>query len=180
VNGLPPPEWRSRCAPLVHETERSAVSRAHPDLVLWYSSWELNDLVVNGHVVRFGTPAGDALLLSRMEAALPLLTQDGRAQLALLTDEPAPVDLGSRFLKAGGPVDDAKRAHLAEVYRKFAARHPGEVTVIDPTPVLCPGGPPCHRIVDGIDPRPIDGNHFGTDGAVLVARWLMPRLAQLG
>src|SRR5262249_47524799 len=101
-------------------------------------------------------------------------------QLVMLTDVDAPVDLGTRFLKSGGPVDDAKRAHLTEVYREFARRHPGQVTVIDPSPVLCPGGPPCHAIVDGVNPRPLDGNHFGTDGAVLVARWLLPRLGQLG
>jgi peptidoglycan/LPS O-acetylase OafA/YrhL len=179
LDNLPPPEWRARCAPLVHETETSAVDHSKPDLVLWYSSWELDNLMVNGHVVRFGTPADDAVLLSRMDAALPLLTR-GRAQLVLLSLVDAPVDLGTRFLKAGGAVDDANRAHLNELYHEFAARHPGQVTVIDQTPVLCPGGPPCHHIVDGIDPRPLDGNHFGTDGAVLVARWLMPKLGQLG
>jgi peptidoglycan/LPS O-acetylase OafA/YrhL len=170
---LPPPAWRKMCAPLVHTTESRAAGRA--DVVLWYSSWELDDLMVNGHVVRFGTPADDLVLLSRMNAALALLTK-GHSQLVFLTDVPKPVDLGLFH----GTDDDARRAHLTELYHEFAARYPGQVTVIDPSPVLCPGGPPCHRkVANGLDPRPFDGDHFGTDGAVLVAKWLMPRLGRL-
>jgi SGNH domain (fused to AT3 domains) len=169
------PAGRRRVRREERETEARVIGQDQPDIVLWYSSWELFDHRVGEQIVRFGTPAGDQLLLSRMEEALPRLTRGG-AHLVLLTAVPAPVEI--TFFRQGGDIDDRRRKHLNEIERTFASRHPDQVTVIDLTTILCPGGPPCHRVVSGIDARPIDGSHFGTDGATMVARWLMPQLAQ--
>jgi peptidoglycan/LPS O-acetylase OafA/YrhL len=177
VGGLPPPSWIRRCQTLVRETESRVLGRARPDIVVWDSIWEVFDHRVDGRIVRFGTPAGDQLLLSRMEQALPRLTRNG-AHLVILTAVPVPVEF-TFWRGPNGDLDDRKRAHLNELERTFAQRHPDQVSVIDLTPILCPGGPPCHQIVNGIDPRPVDGSHLGTEGATLVARWLMPQLAQI-
>jgi peptidoglycan/LPS O-acetylase OafA/YrhL len=177
IHGVPPPTWTRRCRPLVRETEARVLGQAQPDIVLWDSIWELFDHRVGGQIARFGTPAGDQLLLNRMEQALPRLTHNG-ARLVILTAVPIPVEF-TFWRGPKGDLDDSKRKHLNEVARTFASRHPDQVSVIDLTPILCPGGPPCHRVVNGIDARPIDGSHFGTDGATMIARWLMPQLAQL-
>ncbi len=49
----------SRCPELVDADERAALARARPTIVLWMSIWEKSDLVVDGHTVVAGTPAGE-------------------------------------------------------------------------------------------------------------------------
>jgi sugar lactone lactonase YvrE len=60
--------------------------------------------------------------------------------------------------------------------RRFAARHPGRITVIDLARRLCPQGPPCRPVVDGRQPRP-DGAHFDAPGSVWAAHWVLAQLA---
>ena len=84
---------------------------------------------------------------------------------------------------------------LNELYTQYARAHSATVSVVDFAAAVCPGGPPCPRTVDGIEPRPLDGMHFtpqtATWGsrplldAVLACRpaasgWLCPEQASAG
>lgn len=40
---------------------------------------------------------------------------------------------------------------------------------------VCPSGPPCPILVDGIAPRG-DGAHYTAEGSLWVARWIMPQI----
>jgi lysophospholipase L1-like esterase len=96
-------------------------------------------------------------------------------RLVFLTNPPtAPNPL--RGIPAG---DAAKFAHLNDLYAKFAAQHPDDVTVVDLGELVCPGGAsngPCPVTQDGVTLRPKDGGHYEADGAAWVAPRLMPKI----
>ncbi len=56
--------------------------------------------------------------------------------------------------------------------RNVARSDPDRVRLVDLGQWLCPLGPPCPEVVDGILARPNDGGHFSPEGAA----WLAPRL----
>src|SRR5262249_40347669 len=70
------------------------------------------------------------------------------------------------------PGANAKIDQLNGLYWKFAAAHPQDVSVVDISPIVCPGGPPCPTTLDGIVLRPKDGGHYEAEGAA----WVAPRL----
>ena len=53
-------------------------------------------------------------------------------------------------------------------FAAFAARHPGQVDIVDPVPVLCPGGGAC-AAATGDEPNYIDDDHMSTVGRARVA-----------
>jgi len=168
------PRETQRCDSTVHALQAAVLTRGRPDLVVWYSGPDIADQRVGRRVVRFGTPDADALLLARMDAALARLT--GGARLVIVTNAP------DAAVEHARPPDAARTAailHLDALYRDFAARHPGRVVVADLVPVLCPGGPPCPRLVQGVVARPVDGVRLDGQGSVIVARWLVPELASI-
>ena len=71
--------------------------------------------------------------------------------------------------------DDAGYVRLNALLRRFQARHPNNVTLVDLAATLCPSGPPCPALVAGTQPRP-DGHHFTPDAATSAARWLLSQI----
>jgi hypothetical protein len=148
-----------------------------PDIVIWMSIWEKSDVIANGQTLVSGTPAGDAEMLRRMNAELARITAYG-AKVALVTiAAPAPNDAQGTS-NTSNAVDDASYARLDSIDRRFAAAHPGQVTIIDLAHRLCPSGPPCPEDVEGLRMRP-DGRHFTPKAAAIEAQWLVPQLARL-
>ena len=77
------------------------------------------------------------------------------------------------------PEDQPERVDAwNSLLRTAAAQRPGQVSVLDIDPVVCPGGKFTWRI-DGLRVRS-DGLHY-TPAAVqrLIAPWLLPRLARI-
>lgn len=170
-----PFEWSEPCAENIGPAHDGLISRHDPDLVVWLSTWDLADRLVDGEVVRAGTPEGDSALLGSMEEARKRLTAGG-ARVVLLTVAPnAPSDTA--------PADDdsdGEKSHYAALLRRFAAAHPRTVSVVDLAALVCPGGPPCPEEVDGIRLRP-DGGHFTRETSPWVAERLVPMLlAEMG
>ena len=64
---------------------------------------------------------------------------------------------------------------LDALLRRFQARHPGTVTLVDLATQLCPTGPPCPAKVDGIHARP-DGRHFTPTAATWAARYILTQI----
>ncbi len=166
-----------RCPFMVDEAVTPAVFELRPDVIVWLSLWEKSDLIVGNQTLVSGTPAGDAAMLARMDAELAKLTLYG-AKVAVLTEAaPAPND-AEGVANTSNAVDDAGYARLQSILERFAARHPGEVTLVDLAKQICPDGPPCPENVDGLRLRP-DGRHFTPAAASIEAQWLMPKIVAL-
>jgi lysophospholipase L1-like esterase len=73
--------------------------------------------------------------------------------------------------------DPPRVDHWNALLRAAAARHPDAARVVDLNQFASPGG--YTDTLDGVAPLRGDGVHFTDPGADLVARWLLPRLADV-
>ena len=165
-----------RCPQMVDAAQIPAVAMMRPDVVIWMSIWEKSDVIAGGSTLVSGTPSGDAEMLRRMDAALARVTMYGAKVVLVTVAAPAPNDAQGTS-NASNAVDDAGYARLDRIDRRFAQRHPGQVTIVDLAHQLCPDGPPCPEDVDGLRMRP-DGRHFTPTAATIEARWMMPRIVE--
>ncbi len=67
---------------------------------------------------------------------------------------------------------------LNDLYRRFAAAHPDEVTLIDLNHFACPEDRFTDVVINGVKMRD-DGLHFTPQGSTVVANWLAPQLLQI-
>ncbi len=163
-----PWSWSPRCAAGIPALHERAIASVDPDLVVWLSTWEVNDRLVGGRRLVFGTPEADVALLHDIDAAARRLTSRG-AHLVILA--PAPRGPSDR-----GVVDHPERyAHYAELLHAYAAMHAQSVSVVDLSPLLCPAGTPCPRQLDGMVVRP-DGTHFSATSSAWVAARVWPEI----
>jgi hypothetical protein len=162
--------WATACDRAVPQRQRSTLNISQPDLVVWYSNWEYVNRVKDGRVLWTGSTAHDDDVLANMEDSLSRLSAKG-ARLALLSVPPT-VD---GFTRQATPLINARIAHLDSVLRTFASRHPGEVTMVNFSALVCDGKSPCPLTIDGVTIRPLDGAHLGPEGAAVVG----PRLAAI-
>ncbi|MEX2255400.1 MAG: acyltransferase family protein [Acidimicrobiia bacterium] len=160
--------WGRGCSDGTIDYLDLAVSTRAPTTVLWLSTWEMTDRIVDGTLYKFGTKRGDAALLEKFEESYAHITKDG-AQLLLVTNTPRAEHSDTQVRNAA---EDHRAEHLNDLYRQFAARHPDTVSVVDLASIVCPSGPPCPEYVDGIRLRPRDGGHYEGDGP----EWVAPRL----
>lgn len=161
---------QQHCAATAANYETSAVQQTSAQVALWFSSWELGDHLVNGSIVKFDSPAGDALIEDELAKALARFQTVGVTKLVLLT-YPVRAEHSDRVV-APNAVDLRRPPRMNSVFRRFAAKHPGDVVVVDLAKIVCPKGPPCPEYLDGVRLRPGDGAHFAPEGA----QWLAPRL----
>ena len=163
-----------RCHALVDWAVRNALARARPTIVIWMSAWEKSDLVIGGHTIVAETPRWEAEIMSRMDGALARLNAGGARVVVVTEAAPAP-NPAQRTETTDRNADDAGYVRLDTLLRKFQARHPDTVTLVDLAAKLCPRGPPCPAFVAGTQPRP-DGRHFPPSAATWAARWLLSEL----
>lgn len=174
ITGIPayptgsPIPWGPGCADGTPSFLSDSVHLANPQVVLWLSTWETADRIINGGFYQFGTPAADTQLLQLFDASRATLTSKG-ARLVMVTIAPHAVP--STNAPTDNPTDDAQYEHLNALFELFASQHSDTVTVVDLASIVCPTGPPCPALVDGIQLRP-DGGHFSSAGA----NWAAPRL----
>ena len=92
------------------------------------------------------------------------------AKVVMLTQPP--------FARNGHPTGpsatDADFERLNSLLTQFA-RHRPNVSLVNLSALVCPAGPPCPQITDGLGYR-TDGAHYSADGSLAVARWLLPQL----
>jgi peptidoglycan/LPS O-acetylase OafA/YrhL len=161
----------NKCRALLDYVEPRALARARPTVVLWMSIWEKSDLVIDGRTIVAGTPEWETTIQSRMDSALARLTAGG-ARVVLVT-EAAPAPNPAQGIEAfNRQADDEGYARLNDLLRRFAARHPENVTLFDLAERVCPGGAPCPSDVAGLEVRP-DGRHFTPAAAVWAVRILL-------
>ncbi|MGI8756106.1 MAG: acyltransferase family protein [Acidimicrobiales bacterium] len=163
----------SRCPEMVLRAQETSIRYFKPDLIVWMSTWEKADLIIGGRTYVSGTPSGDAAMLREMDTTLARITRRG-VKVALVTAAaPAPneADLNGTQRR----VADESAVRLRHIERRFAARHPAQVKLVDLGRRICPHGPPCPVEIGGVVLRP-DGRHFTPEAAAIESRWLLPRL----
>ena len=157
--------------------DRIAQGAAGPvDAIVWMSSWERMDQVVDGRVVPFGSEEGRRLVLAQMEGIYDLLREHTAAPVFIVSDAPPGPGDYQAGERRGARSEDHRFGDLAFVQRRFVAVHRGDTAFVDLARRVCPTGPPCDALRT-FNPRQQDGVHFSTEGSVWAARWLIPKLA---
>jgi peptidoglycan/LPS O-acetylase OafA/YrhL len=165
-DGQPYP-WSKECDRQITPALRTVVAtEPKPDLVVWLSTWDAVDRVLDGRRVVVGTRTGDAAVAQQIRDAANLLTAHGARLMIVSVARPVP---GSHTSLPG--LDEASRVRaINALYRSAGPTLDPRVRVVDLDPIVCPHGT-CRRVVDGVVLRP-DGTHFGTRGAQVVGRKL--------
>jgi peptidoglycan/LPS O-acetylase OafA/YrhL len=157
----------------------AASDKVKPDLVvLATGTWEVYDHQVDGRILRVGTEAYAHELETRYDQAIDALAGTGRP-VALLN---VPCLRQESFAVQGVDLandrnDPARQQWVNGVLARVAARHPGQVHVLDLRGLLCPADR-YSPVVGGVTVRP-DGVHVGESGGVVVWNWLAPQLRRL-
>lgn len=131
---------------------------------------------------RPGTPAYAALYEQQLQKAIDELSATGAT--VLMPDVPCLRNPRfSRELGRQTAANDERRRIENELLRRVAGRSENarRVIVVGLDAYLCPGGT-YQRSLGGVEVVRNDGEHFSTEGAELVARWLarqVPRLARV-
>ncbi len=161
-----PFNWTESCGERIDRRVELLLTH-RPTLVLWLSSWDFADQLIDGRHVRFGTPEGDRVLLESMEDLLGRFRSQGIPVAILIPAERAASD---RAEAATDP--DGYLARYQGLLRRFAEEHPEDVTLVDLAALICPEGPPCPERIVGRVIRP-DGGHFSPEGGAWVTRLLL-------
>ena len=156
---------------MAEKAQLQGLAKGDPDVILWYSGWEIASLEVDGKEIPFGTPEHDKILLQRMEAIYQRLHADG-AKILIVPPVPAlPIDGSIR----PSPQQYAAHQHLDALYREFATTHPDDVFVADLTAKLCPGWQ-CGKKVPKFETQSVDSVHFTPRNSAWTALWLWPHI----
>ncbi len=149
-----------------------------PDVaVLMLGIGEQFDREVAGAAVPFGSAAYEAFLDREIDRRVTVLGA-GRRPVVLVT-VPCHRVLESAANEIPLVINDDRRVQwLNDVQRRYAARHAGQVTLIDLFGFLCGGG--YTDQIYGVDPLRTDGLHFTPEGVQMIWRWLAPQLVAIG
>ncbi len=164
------PSHAPGCEKVVDGYEQTTLDRDHPDLVVWMSTWETYDRIVKGERIRFGGRAWDDMMLGEIDRAARRLTAGG-AHLVITTMPPR--EPNELMTASDAAAETSRFVRLNQLYTQYGRAHPDTVSVVDFADAVCPGGAPCPRTVDGINPRPLDGLHFTPQTAGWAAQQLL-------
>ncbi|MGB0502013.1 MAG: acyltransferase family protein, partial [Acidimicrobiales bacterium] len=156
--------WSGECVERVPVLHEQLIREHDPDLVIWHSTWETADRLLDEALLRFGTPDHDAALAREIDIVVERLNARG-AEVVILV---APPNAPSSFV---ADPDPTKMLHLADQLA-IAADRLDALSLVDLNPIVCPGGPPCPERIEGLTLRP-DGGHYSDEAAV----WLVAQLA---
>jgi hypothetical protein len=177
--------YTDKCQGKANLAETQAIERYRPSLVVWGSTDEQNSIVADtptgSKVLDTGSAEWKSVMLHRMNDRVDTLIAIGARVILLL--EPPPVHTGSQQHAVDST--DLAYEHMNALLTEVAARHPGHVAVVNLESRVCPSGPPCPYVVDGLGStlatatqaiRP-DTTHYLPAGSLWVARWLVPQIA---
>jgi hypothetical protein len=159
--------WGKACSDATPGYEAQVAQSSGARVVVALSTWEDADRIVNGQLVKFGTPAADPVWFRLLDEMRTRLTSSGARLLLVRMPPPA------KFSDLGPADPDAvhRMVLLGQLYQRYTLAHP-DVGLVDLSTIVCPTGPPCPEFVSGIRLRPADGGHYQPPGAA----WVAPRL----
>ncbi len=156
------------------------IAAFHPDIVVMvFGAMDSLDREVNGTLLATGTPEWEAFVTDGLQRQVQAFLSQG-TKVALLT---FPCSKPAAFALLPDPEgmeqDTYRRINaLDDLFRRFAAAHPDEVTLIDLNHFACPEDHFTDVVIDGVKMRD-DGLHFTPQGSTVVANWLAPQLVQI-
>ena len=156
------------------------IAAFHPDIVVMvFGAMDSLDREVNGTLLATGTPEWEAFVTDGLQRQVQAFLAQG-TKVALLTFPCSkPVAFALLPDPEGMEQDTYRRINaLNDVYRRFAAAHPDEVTLIDLNHFACPEDHFTDVVINGVKMRD-DGLHFSPQGSTIVANWLAPQLVQI-
>jgi hypothetical protein len=163
------PAWAAGCASNVDNWRREAAA-IPADLVLYLSTWDGSTRLLGDTFVDPITMTGFQTFSDLVRETVDAIAPPGSGRSVVLLAEAIP----TRGSVSGDATPERileARVHRA-VLRNVARSDPDRVRLVDLGQWLCPLGPPCPEIVDGIVARAEDGGHFSHEGAA----WFAPRL----
>lgn len=150
----------------------ASARKDRPDIaVVVVGAWEVFDLSLGGHNVRFGSQEWDRYLSQRLSLGVDALRRAGVPVVAVL-GVPCyrPVDGGGlTALPERG--NDSRTAHLNQLFQAFAKRDPVHTVFLSPPGQFCSDT----SIATDVDYR-WDGVHYYKPGAGLVFQAIVPQL----
>jgi peptidoglycan/LPS O-acetylase OafA/YrhL len=159
-----------------HQRIGTEINFYHPDIgVLFVGSWEQYDRIVNGKILKLGTPEFEAHVDAELSVLLAQLDPKTRP-VAVMND---PCHLTPDFGLGPEPrvVNDENRVRLLNgIVARFVAAQGPAVHLLDFHGFLCSGGYTATK--DGVTLR-TDGLHYTPQGARLIWTWLGPALLAL-
>jgi hypothetical protein len=150
------------------EKQEYMVRRFRPKIAIWSDVLDWSDIKLKDRVLVAGSPEWKRLMFAGWDRTLDRL---GGASVALVLPTwwaGAPRDAPAHFSV------DRQRA----LFRSWAARHSERVTAVDLGPVLCPAGPPCEEVVNGVRLR-TDYYHYSETGIRRVIAEIMAKVPAL-
>lgn len=138
------------------------------DTILWMSSWEAGDRIVDGVYYASNTPEHRAMLMRQFKQMVDKITVNG-AKVVFLTYPPA-IDHDNELDRFQNAEEHAASDDLNDFYFDFAKKYPNQATVLDFSKIACPNGYPCPTSIDGVKIRPLDGRHFTVESSEFLAR----------
>jgi hypothetical protein len=171
----PYPRLTENCHRIVQGRIYQALRTFQPKVVLWVSTWERMPTVDHDKVLATGSLAWRAVMRARMDSLYALIRASGARVVIATIAPPAPAGMigGGRITS---PRFDYRFGIMDDEIRQFAARHPDGVSLVDLAQKLCPEGPQCPAVVDGLELRQNDGVHFPPVGSAWFTRWILPTL----
>ena len=181
-NGAPTRQTQ-RCTLQAPELQSRMVRAYRPDVIYWYTGRDRYDIRAGDRVLQAGSPEWLAAAYADWDRTLDRLRTKGaevRLVLPFFNEgaDPAPC-IEPADLAVEACTQPLQNGALRQVYRDWAAHHPGGVTVVDVADRLCPVAP-CLTAIDGVAlRRPGDIIHFsnrrGPDRGRLAPRgWAPP------
>jgi peptidoglycan/LPS O-acetylase OafA/YrhL len=165
--------WAAGCGSLMVRLQLESVQQYRPDVVLWLSSWETADRIVNGTQFQMDSPTGIQMTLQLIDEAVSRLTSTG-ARVAFLTIAPT-----LPTLEYGAPTDEATKRVLLldQLLEQYASEHPATTFVVPLAEQYCPGLSNCPQSINGVDIRVSDGRHFSLQGSAWLAPWIFDQVS---
>ena len=175
-------EWRGvepRCLPGWRERWPAQLAEFRPHVVVaLFGAQDAFDRRIDGHVVAFDAPEGEALAREELGAALDTLSSTG-ARVILLTTPYYRLGWPQRVELKRSPLHEPWVDRYNAIQRDVAATRDEAVEVVDLNAFLDPGGT-WTDTVDGMKVRSYDRSHLSPLGARVVARWLLPEILRAG
>jgi hypothetical protein len=172
-----------KCQGAANMVETHAIERYRPSIIVWGSTEETGSIVVPTRTgsasLTSGTPAWKTEMFQRMNGRVEEFVATG-AKVVLLLEPPRVHSKVHRGVQPNS--EDLAYEQMNDLLKEVAARHRHDVAVVNLDGRVCPTGPPCQYVVDGIGPlnpfetvRP-DDVHYLPNGALWVAKWLVPQI----
>ncbi|CAG7573311.1 peptidoglycan/LPS O-acetylase OafA/YrhL [Barrientosiimonas humi] len=152
------------------------LKETQPNAIVWsLGGWEVFDHVVDGKVLRVGSPEYARYLDSRLQQGLTALSPSNAPVVITNVpcyNQPSYVVNGKDLARDRN--DPKRAAAVNQILSRFAAKNPERVKIADLDSFVCPSGKYQDRM-NGVQVRN-DGVHYTAPGARMFWQWLMPQI----